>query len=267
MVLNIAVQKLSDIPEDLPFFGGRNYALEEKARLEKGEGDNIIKVGSLNAQVTMTFTHLEVCGVYFIRTLTFYPGEYKVVLSLNGPKNKIIESMPEFFKVDSANCGTNKSWDLDKVSDFGNTLAQRNGKGISQEWFNTFDSIVKTIVINKSSEVPSSQKITDMLPVSDIPTYKNIKYGFQMTYPSAYKLLEDSDSLSGWKNGIALFYAGGQSYDVVVQVWDSQAQIDQEFTVNNKNVTVTKIGTKYISLLDVTNEPENKLIIDSFKVL
>jgi hypothetical protein len=97
-------------------------------------------------------------------------------------------------------------------------------------------------------------------------TYQNAQYGFTISYPPEYQVLEDSDSLSGWPNAVVLFYNGGQSYDIAIQVWDSQADLDATFS-NDPRIQSVNANRKIISLFNVTQEPENTAVIATFRLL
>lgn len=97
-------------------------------------------------------------------------------------------------------------------------------------------------------------------------TYKNDQYGFEISYPATYKVLTDSNNLYGWPNGIALLYKGGQSYDIAIQVWDSQEEYESAYPAAGENLTVKKTGTKFITIMDNTNDPENSEVITTFKL-
>ena len=130
---------------------------------------------------------------------------------------------------------------------------------------------------NSTAEATSPPTATDtsMLAPSDNPqpavpqgwlTYQNAQYGFKISYPSEYQLLEDQDSLSGWPNAVVLFYNGGQSYDIAIQVWDSQADLDANFS-NDPRIQSMSANGKIISLFDVTQEPDNAAMIATFRLL
>jgi len=145
LVMSVSSEKLSDIPEDLPLSMGRQDALKQKSDLVQMDGTNIRKVGDLNGQVSTIYSQFEVCSVIFSKKFTFYPGEYRVILTLSGPKEKIMSEMPGFFTVDPANCGTNLMWNQENKSDFETTLANLQGIGIAQNWYNYFYLIVNTL--------------------------------------------------------------------------------------------------------------------------
>ncbi len=256
-VLLINVEKLSSIPEDLPQRMGRTDALKEKDRLAKGEGENIVKLGSLNGRAAMTLAQFEICSVILTRSLTFFPGEYRVTILLVGVKNAIMTSMPYFFTVDNANCGTERIWNQDKITTFEPTLAQKKGQGAGQEWYDTFDAIVKTVTLTTPNNTVSS----------DLSTYKNDQYGFEIFYPKPYRALDDAASLSGYPKGVVLLYTGGQAYDVVIEVWNTQSEYESSYSSRMSDVTVVKSKDKFITLFNNTKEPENEKIIATFKLL
>lgn len=125
------------------------------------------------------------------------------------------------------------------------------------------DKPITTIQPASPSVSPSGTKT----PV-DWLTYKNNKYGFEIMYPKTYQALDDKDSLYGWPNGVVLLYNGGQSYDIAIEAWDTQAEYEAKYNQSqgNFNIIVKKIGNKYITILSSTDEPENAGIIATFKI-
>ena len=112
---------------------------------------------------------------------------------------------------------------------------------------------------------PSAPSPTPSPSASPIPAvkagwkiYKNTQYGFEFSYPEAYKVLTDSENLYGWPKAILLLYKGGQSYDLSVEVWDS-AKPDYDLSVK------TKSG-KFIALKNLNSDPEVAEIIATFKL-
>ncbi len=98
-------------------------------------------------------------------------------------------------------------------------------------------------------------------------TYRNSEYGFEISYPSDYQALDDAENLYGWPNGIVLLYNGGQSYDIAIQVWDSQAEPLANYPNAGENLWIFPVGDKFISVFDVTMEPENAAVIATFKLI
>jgi hypothetical protein len=93
--------------------------------------------------------------------------------------------------------------------------------------------------------------------------YTNDKYGFEIKYPSNFKALTDKDNLYGWPNAVVLFYGGGQSYDLPVEVWNTEAQYKAKYP---QGTTVFKTADgKFITLTNVNKDPEVDKIIATFK--
>lgn len=107
-------------------------------------------------------------------------------------------------------------------------------------------------------------------PDSSIPsgwlTYKNEKYGFQISYPTDYKALTDSNNLYGWPKAVVLIYSGGQSYDLPIEVWSTKAEYEAKYK-NQSNITVKEVNGKFITLVNANSETEVDNIISTFKAL
>lgn len=260
-LLRVEVQKVSDIPEDLPLLMGRKYVLAEKDRLAKGEGDAIVQLGSINGLLTTDLSQFEVCSTFFARKLSFYPGEYQTKITLSGPKAQIIADMPNFFHLDSANCGTALVWDRNKIGEFESVLANHQGNGSGQKWYDTFTAIVNTVqVIPMSTPQPTATIVSGT-------KYTNQAYGFELSYHQPYRLLTDKDSLYGYPHGIALLYTGGQAYNIVIEVWDTQAEYEAEYGPRLSDVTVLQNKGKFVTFLNNDNTPETQKIIDSAQIV
>jgi len=98
-------------------------------------------------------------------------------------------------------------------------------------------------------------------------TYTNTTYGFAIMYPKTYQALTDKDSLSGWPNAIVILYNGGQAYDVVIEKWNTEEEYKAKYPQGAYTYIVNKIMDKYITVTSFTNEPDNKGILSTFKVI
>ncbi len=176
-LLSVSVEALSSIPEELPLGMGRNAALSDKSSLEQGSAVNpgdftasndAIRVGGkYNGRVSMVLSRFEVCSVLFIRTLVFYPGEYRVTLTLSGDIKSIQQDMPSFFMVDPANCGGQTVWNRQTRESFLTALAEGKGTGRGQDWYDSFDGIVSSIVFSDSTKPEATPSGTASCESSD----------------------------------------------------------------------------------------------------
>lgn len=97
--------------------------------------------------------------------------------------------------------------------------------------------------------------------------YKNDQYGFEFMYPETYQVLTDSENLYGWPKAILLLYKGGQSYDMTVEIWSSEAEYKQKYNSEINDLTVFQKDGKFITLLNTNKDSEISEIISSFKLL
>ena len=115
--------------------------------------------------------------------------------------------------------------------------------------------------------IPTQNPSPSSTPENSLNVYKNEEYGFQISYPDNYQVLDSKNDLYGWPKGIVLFYNGGQAYDIVIEAWDTEAEYQSRYSSSNFEVIVKKIGNKYITAVDYTEEDGNKEIISTFIVL
>jgi len=136
--------------------------------------------------------------------------------------------------------------------------------------------VIQNMRLKKQVEVvPSSSpsaQMTDQTP-SPSPTlmpgwklYQNSEYNFEFSHPAEYKVLTDSENLYGWPHAILLLYKGGQSYDLAVEIWGSEAEYKANYSdTSDLTVFKTKDG-KFVTLLNNNGDPKVAEIISTFKL-
>jgi len=128
-------------------------------------------------------------------------------------------------------------------------------------------SLVKELTDYKTTQTPTPTPTDSPSPVSDLKTYKNDKYSFEIKYSSDFEVLDDEKNLYGWPNAVVLFYKGGQSYDMAVEVWNSKAEYQSKYSdVSNLTIYKTEDG-KYITLSNINKDFEVDELISSFKFI
>jgi len=125
------------------------------------------------------------------------------------------------------------------------------------------DEVIPTKVSTPSVVVTPATTPTTILP-NDWETYTNQKYGFEISFPKKYKVLTDKESLYGWPKAIALICGGGQSYDLPIEYWTTEAEYQKKYQ-GYKNMTVKKIDDFYITLVNVNFDSTVDEIIKTFK--
>lgn len=113
------------------------------------ESQKITEIKNINAQEFMVLSRFEVCDITFERKLYFFNNNHQIMITLEGPKKEIIESLPNYFTNDPINCGETKMWNFEKQSEFFTNLENNIGSEVALAWFNNFDKIIKTIELNK----------------------------------------------------------------------------------------------------------------------
>jgi hypothetical protein len=96
--------------------------------------------------------------------------------------------------------------------------------------------------------------------------YRSEDEGFEIAYPTSYAPLDDSDNLYGWPNGLLLLYNAGQSYDIVVQVWDSVEEYESALGSDVSRAMVFPSEGRFFTVMDITQEPDNASVIATFRL-
>lgn len=114
---------------------------------------------------------------------------------------------------------------------------------------------------------PSNQPLTatpTANPTANWEVYSDSTYKFEIKYPTTYKITDDK---YGWPKSIFMLYKGGQSYDLVIEVWDNEADYKAKYKNQMDTVTVKQSGGKFLTLLNMNKDPEVDQIISTFKFL
>lgn len=148
-------------------------------------------------------------------------------------------------------------------------IALNKGGGTSQTTPRTASQLSPTNAPTNSPTVqaqPTYAEESTNIPAGWL-TYTNDEYGFEISYPRTYQALDDENNLYGWPNGIVLFYAGGQSYDLAVEIWNSVSEYESKYSTQMDSIEVKTVGSKYLTLLNMNNVAEVDQIISTFKVI
>ena len=161
--LSVSLIKVASLSSDYPIYTSHpEIAKEEMDSLSKGEAGKstdweikgsvkIIKIGNINAKVYMVLGRFMTCDVVFERTLRFYKNGYQIQMTLLGPHDQIVESMPEYFDIplskDSIPCWKTNS-NILAHDGFYQAITNNKGSEAAKRWFDTFDQIVNSIKIS-----------------------------------------------------------------------------------------------------------------------
>jgi hypothetical protein len=105
----------------------------------------IYKINDNNFKSHMVLGRFDTCDVTFERWLTFYKNNYQINILLSGPKNNIMNSMPDYFRD-----GCWKTTDNDTYSphdSFYQAITTNKGSSQVQGWMNDFEKIINTILL------------------------------------------------------------------------------------------------------------------------
>lgn len=94
-------------------------------------------------------------------------------------------------------------------------------------------------------------------------TYHDIVNGFTIKFPLNYTVEEDT----AWPNASIILYSGGQSYDLIVQVWNSDAEYKEYYKEYGQltNMVVKHKDDKTITLFNLNSSDQVDEIIESYK--
>jgi len=109
--------------------------------------EQVISIDGKNSKSFVTFGRFEVCSALLERSLVFYNNGHRVTITLYGPKDSIIASMPYHWHSVPGECGSASIWKEGQQVPFYQLLLAGNASTIAQNWFNTFDNIIDSIDI------------------------------------------------------------------------------------------------------------------------
>jgi len=99
-------------------------------------------------------------------------------------------------------------------------------------------------------------------PHPDWLSYTHPTLGFTISYPSNFKIVEDN---YGWPKAVFMLYSGGQSYDLVIEKWDSLNEYQAKYPSSDNSILVNGPDYTY-SLLNNNNQPIVDDIISTFNI-
>lgn len=123
---------------------------------------------------------------------------------------------------------------------------------------------IQTTVPATATVIPTSIPTASPSIPSGWQTYTNDQYGFTISFPANFKALSDKENLYGWPNGVVLIYAGGQAYDIAIEVWNTEAEYKTKYP--GETLAVYPINGKFLTIADQTKSAENSAIISTFKL-
>ncbi|MCX6383127.1 MAG: DUF3298 domain-containing protein [Actinobacteria bacterium] len=216
ILLSVQINKIDELGEQTLGYD-KATALKDQGELKNGQfGEDIdfpfeaskkvLKIKDIYAKGFVVFRRLEVCDVVFERKLIFYNNGYQVVITLETGKDKIIQSMPDFFGIDKENCGDLLTWKRQdgksSQDEFYKALVSKSASGMAQDWYDTFDLIAGTIKINTGELASVSAKI-GFSNIRKSETNKKYNYYFLNSYPEFVNISNlPADEISNINSGI-----------------------------------------------------------------
>jgi len=124
-----------------------------------------------------------------------------------------------------------------------------------------------TIVFLPEKPTPANTSVVDHNPTAELNHYQNTTYGFQLSLPENFEVITESEYLLDYPNSITLVYSGGQTHDVIIDLWENESDYMSYYSSRLSDVTVLQSAGKYITFLDNNLGEQNKQIISSAKIL
>jgi hypothetical protein len=156
LLLNVSIEHIDNLigPDS-------EEAINEKEALEAGESGSYpdYSFGPSRKLIKVSDTYVKdflilsgygntPCDITFDRKLRFYNNNYLVEILLSANKDKIMDSMEEYFTDKRTDCTGKKVWGLLKQDEFYEKLIARQAPAPAQEWYDAFEDIAYLLQIN-----------------------------------------------------------------------------------------------------------------------
>ena len=154
LFLNVSINSIENLK-----VSEKEVAINERDALKAGDfgldtdfsfepSRKVIKISDSFVKEFLVFARYDTCDAVFDWNAYFYNNDYRIQITLSADKEKIIESMDQYFTHDEENCPDQKIWDFDKQDEFYDKLMTGQLSGSALEWFDAFDSIMYLLQIN-----------------------------------------------------------------------------------------------------------------------
>ncbi|MFC1622234.1 hypothetical protein ACFL13_02560 [Patescibacteria group bacterium] len=117
----------------------------------------------------------------------------------------------------------------------------------------------ETGVITDSEPKEENTKVTD--------GYKDDELNFDILFPAGCGVSNEELDTYGWPNGVVLIYCGGETYDVAVEVWDTEEEFRDKYPDEENLVVEMLEDGRYLTVVDIANEQYSANILKTFRFL
>ncbi len=214
----------------------KEVAISERDALEAGDfgpetgfsykpSEKVIKVGDTFVKEFLVFSRYEICDVAFDWEVDFYNNEYQVQITLSADKEKMLESLDQYFIYDEVNCPGQKVWDFDKQDEFYDKLITGRLPGLASEWFDAFDSIMYLLQINDFKGASAGySRLIDKRSFEENPEEK---YLIEVSYPQF-----ESAAAGGLNESINKIIYNQKVLSTISDFKDEISSYDEDFALS-----------------------------------
>lgn len=263
MVLSIRKIKIDNIGGQTPGYN-KETALKDESELADGSfgeeidfpfeaSKKVLQIGDNFVKDFLVFNRFGVCDVTFERELIFYKNGYQFIVNFKGLTDQIKKSMPDYFKVDSENCGQEPVWKLDKLGDFYDALTGKSASQPARQWFDSSESMIKSIDFKSLEEVSDENLIVLSKNISEKDTGKN--YLITENYPQFRGIGDGKDEKLLNGNLFEIVDKEVQAFKKDVGTMDTMATTSEEAELLNyvnelqTDFSIPLLSSKYASIL------------------